>query len=197
MRPNRTLFFAIATAGLGWFLTTAVPTARSPAADAPQESPRVRYARARLRLAEGNLEQALSINRRLARTITADALDEYQEAVQAAKVGLREALKENGGDQFAEWLRRAAGLLHKAEAQVGRAEAANRKAHDAFDPTEVERLRLRAEVLRASVAYGQAAATPEAQRQWELDFLTQEQEELREQLLRRPASSGASLWWYY
>ena len=197
MRPKRTLLFVVAAAALGWLLTITVPIARIPAADAPPESPEVRYARARLRLAEGNLERAQSLNRRLARAISADALDEYQEAVNTAKVRLREALKGNGGDPFAEWLRLVAGLLRGAEAQVARAEAANRKAQDAFDPAEVERLRLRAEVLRACVEYGRAAVTPEAQRQWQSDFLAQEQQELREQLLRRPPSSGVSPWWYY
>lgn len=180
-------------------LMAGMTAAAEPQGAVSGESLEVRSARAQLRLAEANLLRMERANQRVAGTIPSEVVNEYRDDVAVAKARLERALGGSKEAQFLASLRNAQAGLRAVEAQWTGAQAANRRTPGAYDEMDVERLRLLAEVARLRVERGQALVgkSPEAQREWQIEYLTDEVQRLREAVFRNPPVSRVyPLWWY-
>lgn len=164
-----------------------------------QESLDVRYARMKLQLAQANLEKVQRMNQRVSGAVPAEVIREYLQDVAVARARLQAAAG-GGGNPFQAWMSRAEAAAQSAELQWNNALAINRRTPGTVETIDVERLRLRSEVARLDLERGQALldASPEAQRQWQVDFLENEVQRLNEEVLRKPPTQQYyPLWWWY
>jgi len=170
-----------------------------PGPESTETSLDVQFSKAQLRVAELNLQKLKRTNQRLARTVPADVVGEYQQDVEIARLQLQAAESGNAAEAFAVWLRRAAANETAASAQWKSATAANQGVSNAVDPLDVERLAARMQLAKLQLARGQrlAASTPEAQMQWEMSLLVDDVQRLKEELLRgEPAARVYTRWRY-
>src|SRR5205814_1454192 len=137
------------------------------------ESVEVRYARAQMQLAAANLNRVEQMNKRLARSVPSSVVAEYQFDVQVAKTRLEQAAASRAASEFQVWLQRAEAERKTAETTWKSATAVNASAPGAFEPLDIERYRLRAEVAKLQLERGQTLVDSgrEAQLQWEIDLL--------------------------
>lgn len=169
-----------------WGADPAVPPA---AADteraAPPENLSLQYAQAKLQLAQANLKRIEQLNRRLKRSVPASVVAEFKSDVGVAELQVRQAAADEQGE-FAVWLRRAQSELEAATSRWKRAVEGNRKMQGTFEPLDVERYRLRAEVARLQLARGKSLvdASRAAQLEWQVELLNNEVDRLREEQTR-------------
>jgi len=165
---------------LGQLHQTPVPN------DIISESVEVRYARAQMQLAEANLNRVEQSNKRLARSVPSSVVAEYQYDVQVAKTRLEQATAGRAASEFQVWLQRAEAERRTAESTWKNATAVNGRVPGTFEPLDIERFRLRAEVAKLQLERGQALADfgREAQLQWEVDMLDNQVQRLKEESSR-------------
>ncbi len=142
--------------------------------DTVSESVEVRYARAQVQLAQANLKRVERSNKRLAGSVPSSVVAEYQHDVQVAKTRLDQASAGRDGNEFQGWLKRAEVEQKVTETTWKNATAVNDRAPGTYDPLDIERFRLRAEVAKLQFERGQKLvdAGRETQLQWEIDMLT-------------------------
>lgn len=123
--------------------------------NAISESIEVRYARAQMQLAEANLHRVEQSNQRVARSVPSSVMAEYQRDVTVAKTRLEHAAAGRDASAFQGWLQRAKSEQRTAETALKNAMAVNDRAPGTFDPLDIERFRLRAEVAKLQLERGQ------------------------------------------
>jgi hypothetical protein len=151
--------------------------------DTIPESVELRYSRAQLQLAEANLNRVEQMNKRLARSVPGSVVAEYQHNVQVAKTRLAQAAASPAASEFQVWLQRAKAEQRTAEETWKNATAVNGRSPGTFEPLDVERFRLRAEVAKLQLERGQTLidSSREAQMQWEIDMLDNQVQRLKEE----------------
>jgi hypothetical protein len=179
-------------------ILTAALVLAGQAAAAPDESAdlQLQYARAKLQLAQANLNRIEEINRRVARSVPASVVAEFQRDVAEADVQVEQASAPDA-DEFAVWLRRAQSELQSATTRWKYALAANERLKSSksgknlFDASDIERFRLRAEVGRLQYLRGnQLVGAPRAaQLEWQVELLNNEVDRLKEEEAVRVAPS--------
>jgi hypothetical protein len=154
--------------------------------EAGSESVEIRYARAQVQLAEANLKRVEQSNKRLAGSVPSSVVAEYQHDVQVAQTRLEEASAGRDVSEFQGWLKRAEVEQKATEAAWKNAKAVNDRAPGTYDPLDIERFRLRAEVAKLQLERGQkfVDAGRETQLQWELDMLDNQVQRLKEESSR-------------
>ena len=154
--------------------------------DTISESVEVRYARAQMQLAEANLHRVEHSNKRLARSVASSVVAEYQHDVQVAKTRLEQATAGRAANEFQVWLQRAEAERRAAETTWKNATAVNGREPGTFEPLDIERFRLRAEVAKLQLERGQTLVDSgrEAQLQWEIDMLDNQVQRLKEESSR-------------
>src|SRR5580704_17286646 len=90
------------------------PSSPAPAGASASETIDVRYARAQLQLAQANVQRVQQINQRLARTVPASVVAEYQRDRDVAKAQMQQAESRAAEDPFAVWLSRADAIWKNA-----------------------------------------------------------------------------------
>lgn len=171
--------------------------ARSPNPNnAPAENVDARYARAQLDLAEANLKRVQLSNKRIARSVPSSIVAEYELDVQVAKTRWEQATGQPGRD-FKVWLRRAEAEQKVAETVWQSAAAANQSVPGTFEPLDIERFRLRAEVAKLQFERGQKLvdAGRDSQLQWEIDLLNNQLQRLKEESRQATLSIGVYPYW--
>ncbi|HVT27834.1 MAG TPA: hypothetical protein VHE81_07440 [Lacipirellulaceae bacterium] len=157
----------------------------------------VRYARAQMQLAEANLNRVEQSNKRVAGLVPSSVVAEYQLDVQVAKTRLEQATAGRSASEFQVWLQRAAAEQRTAETTWKKAAAVNDRVPGTFEPLDIERFRLRAQVANLQLQRGQTLvnARHEAQLQWEIDLLDNQVQRLKEES-RQPATfiTGYPFW---
>jgi hypothetical protein len=116
--------------------------------DTNPESVEVRYARAQIQLAEANLNRVLQSNKQMPRSVSSSVVAEYQREVEVAKNRLEQATAGRSASEFQVWLQRAQAEQQTADTTWKNATTVNSRASGTFDPLDVERFRLRAEVAK-------------------------------------------------
>lgn len=168
------------------------PATTKDTTEVTRESLDVRYARAQLQLAETNLKRLEESNRRMPRAVPSSVVAEYQQDVQVAKARLEQALATRPADGFDVWLYRADAERKTAEMAWKNASAANERAAGTFQPLDLERLRLRAEVARLHWERGRTLvnAGRAAQLQWQIELLENQLQRLEEDTARATSFVG-------
>lgn len=176
--------------------------AKQPSADANTStvSADVQYAQARLDLAQVNLARMEKMNAKVANVVSNNVVNAYRNDVTLAKLQLEEA-QAGKSDSFRVWLLDVESQYQAAETAYKSAQAANKRKAGTFDPLDVERMRLRTEVIRLNLDRGRALADQprEAQLAWRVSTLNDEIERLMEVVFRNSTSrsSTPSMWYYY
>jgi hypothetical protein len=157
--------------------------------NAVAESIEVRYARAQLQLAEANLNRVEQSNKQVAGSVPSSVVAEYQHDVQVAKTRLAHAAGGQAASEFQVWLQRAEAEHNAAETTWQIATTVNGHLPGTFDPLDIERFRLRAEVARLQLERGQTLVDSgfEAQFQWKMDLLDYQVQRLKEESRRPPS----------
>ncbi len=163
-----------------------------------QESLDLRYARAQLQRAEADLQRALLTNRRVADVVSADVLAEYRQEIEVARVRLEASTEGAKRDPFQVWLRRAEATWKTAENDLKGALAANQRVAATVNASDLDRLRLRAEVSRLELERGKLLTDQlqMAQLQWQMDLVSDEVLRLKEEL-RSPTGRPVYRQWRY
>jgi hypothetical protein len=165
--------------------------------DTKSESVEVRYARAQVQLAETNLKRLEQSNKRMPRSVPSSIVAEYQRDVQVSKTRRKQATAGQTASDFQVWLQRAEAERKTAESAWSNATAANARAPGTFQPLDVERFRLRAEVAKLQLERGQMLANSghEAQLQWEIDMLDNQVQRLKDDTSRATTFIGFYPMW--
>jgi hypothetical protein len=148
-----------------------------------KESLDLRIAQAHLRLAELALEKAQAMNRRVPGTLTGSTIALFVDDVEYAKLQVQSVSKEGGPDAFQACLDRAAMAVRLTENKYQKAAEANRRSPGVLQPADLERWQLAAEVARLELEKGKqlAGASSEAKLQWQLEMLTEEMAQVKQQ----------------
>jgi len=157
-------------------------TSDSHSGAATQQKLNIRYARASLRLARINLDQAIDSNRRIPRSVASTEVERLQELVKLSEDRLRQEMKAGESDQANMRIRTAAANADVATAELRKAESANRNLPGAVSDRDLERLRVTAELAQIALARERAAGDPKssmAEIQLQLQQLRNEVDELR------------------
>jgi hypothetical protein len=155
----------------------------APANNSPPESLDVRYARARLRLAELTLQKGQGMNRKVAGTLTGGLISQFADDVEFAKVQLQNATRPEGINPHRGYLLRAEMVRHAVESKLKKAIEANGRVPGVVSASELERLRLDVEIAQMRVERGQSLidASQDAKLQWQIDLLNDELARVKEQ----------------
>lgn len=165
---------------------------------APPVNLDVEYAKVKLALAQASLDRAEARNQNVANTVAPNVLAQYFRDVDVAKLALEDATR-GKTDSFDVWLGEMEAQAKSADAGWQSALAANKKMQGTVHSLDVERLRLRAELLRINLARGRALVDQprEQQLEWQLSALHEQVERLSEVVLRTsPAGGGSRSVWY-
>jgi hypothetical protein len=165
--------------------------------DAEPENLEVRYARAQLQLAEANLHRVEQSNKQVKNSVPSSVVAEYQDDVTVARTRLDQAAAGKAAKDFQVWLARAEAEQRAAEATRKIALVVNVQLPGTFDPLDVERFRLRAEVAKLQYDQGRTLVDAgfEAQLQWKLDLLDNQVQRLKEESRRTKSFERSSPWW--
>lgn len=174
------------------------------AAPAPAETTsaanlELEYAQAKLELAKANLLRVEQMNRRLARSVPASVVADFQHDVEEANQQVQAASAPLGGE-FDVWLRRAKSELQTASTRYKNALSVNRRLEGTIEAAEIERLRLRAEVARLQLERGRSlAGAPRAEQlEWQVELLNNEVDRLKEEPSHvAPFVRFQPLYWWY
>jgi hypothetical protein len=167
--------------------------------DIKSERVEVRYARAQVQLAEANLNRVEQMNKKLARAVPGSVVADYQHNVQVAKTRLEQAAAAPAANDFQVWLQRADAERLAAEKTWKNASAVNSRSPGTFEPLDIERYRLRAEVAKLQLERGQTLidASRDSQLQWEIDMLDNQVQRLKEESNRTtPYIRTYPNWWW-
>lgn len=164
-------------AGVGYHVGSAAQPEKKDApsaADTKNEPIDVRFARAHLRLAQLTLQKAQDMNKRTRGTLSNDLIQLFADEVDVARVELETALKSDGLDQYASWIRRSELLVRVAETKLKRASEANRISPGTISALDIERFRLGLEVAQLRLERGRALADASLDKKlaWEVDLLS-------------------------
>ena len=172
------------------------PSAPAPAGASASETIDVRYARAQLQLAQANLQRVQQINQRLARSVPASVVAEYQRDRDVAQAQMQQAESRAAEDAFAVWLSRADSIWKNADTIWKNAVTVNQRSPGTFEALDIERFRLRAEVTRLQLERGQllASAPRESQLLWQLDLVNGEVQRLKEESRAAPFTRFWRFW---
>jgi hypothetical protein len=156
----------------------------------------VRYARAQLQLAQANLQRVQQINQRLARTVPASVVAEYQRDRDVATAQMQQAESRAAEDAFAVWLSRADAIWKNADTIWKNAVTVNQRSPGTFETLDIERFRLRAEVTHLQLEQGQllASAPRESQLLWQLELVNNEVQRLKEESRAAPFARFWRFW---
>ena len=174
----------------------AAPPTAATASPGPTEELAVQYARAQLHLAEANLKRVRQMNERVKRAVPDSVVADLEHDTQVARLELEQAEKPEASE-FTVWLRRAEMAWKSTESNWRRGVAANQRSA-VFDPLDIERFRLRAEVARLQYERGKALAkgSRDDQLQWELDVLHDEVQRVKQDATRvAPFVRLNPFWW--
>lgn len=163
------------------------PATESSATQASERSLDEQYAAAKLKLAEANLAKVAKMNERVANAVPGSIVADYRQDVDVARA--RVAATERGrADSLAVWLLEAERDAKSAQNAWRDAVAANDRNRGTIDPADVERLKLRAEVLRVNLERGRALADQprDAQLAWRISALEEQVDQLNETVRRSP-----------
>ena len=202
MKKSRTALLALFGGGLfalGYGLAAAVPPPPAAETSKEGESLDVQFARMQLALAQASLKNVVSLNSKVARLVSADDVAAYQQDVDVARAQLKASEARDLNAEFAVWLRRAEAAASYADALWQGAVSANQRATDTVRSTEVERLRLAAELAKLEVKRGEQAlrGTPEQRTAWQLSLLNDEIQRLKEDARRTTPSGRTYPFWRY
>ncbi len=202
MRTSRNALLALIGAGMllaGYGLAIAVPP--PPAVDDSKEgeSLDVQFARMQLALAQASLNDVDSLNSRVAKVVSADDVVAYQQDVTVARSQLKAAEEGDANAEFAVWQRRAEAAASYANALWQGAVSANKRASGTIRATEIERLRLAAELAKLEVKRGEAAmhGTLQQRTAWQLSLLNDEVQRLKEEVRHTTPSGRVYPFWRY
>jgi hypothetical protein len=147
------------------------------------ESVEVRYARAQLQLAEANLNRVEQRNKQVERSVPSSVVSEYQHDVLVAKTRLEQTTADRAASEFQVWLQRAEAERSTAETTWKNATDVNARVPGTFQPLDIERFRLRAEIAQLQLERGHKLVDSgrEAQLQWEADLLDNQVQHLKEE----------------
>jgi hypothetical protein len=142
-----------------------------------------------MQLAEADLQRAVQSNKLVPRSVPSSVVAEYEQDVQVAKTRLEQAVAGKAAGEFQAWLRRAEAEQRTADTAWKNAADANSLTPGTFQPLDVERFRLRAEVAKLQLERGRTLVDSgrEAQLQWVIDTLDNQVQRLKEES-RRPMS---------
>jgi hypothetical protein len=168
-------------------------------ADSAKDSPAVRYARAHVALAEANLKKVEVTNQRVANAVPRNVVAEYREDLELARMRLEQSLRNPGAAPMPIWLRTAEAVSKNAETEWKSAVAANQRMAGAVDELEVERLRIQSQLAKVRLEFGRSLSgrPVDEQRQWQMAFLMDELELVKEQIRRSPPSVRIYPFWWY
>lgn len=172
----------------------------APAAGAAEGDLDVRYAQARLALAEANLKRMEGMNAEVPHAVSANVIMAYRNDVALARLKV-DAAQAGQGEMLQVWLKELDTQRLAAEAGWRSAVAANKEQPGTVNSQDVERLRLRAAMLAVNLERGRAleGQPREAQIAWRLSMLDDEIERLSEEVFRTnpPRGNRASIWYYW
>jgi hypothetical protein len=173
------IFFAIC--GATFFRSGAAAPAANK--DDKAESNEVRFARAKLRLAELTLQKAQEMNRKVAGTLTGGLISQFADDVEFAKVQLQNATRPEGVDPHRGYLLRAELAQRAAESKLKKAMEANQRSPGVVSANELERFRLELEIVRLRLERGQSLVdgSLDAKLQWQVDMINDELTRVKEQ----------------
>jgi hypothetical protein len=202
MKTSRKALLALLGGGLfllGYGLAIAVPP--PPAADNSKEAESldVQFARMQLALAQASLKDVDALNSRVAKVVSADDVAAYQHDVAVARSQMKAAEDGGANAEFAVWLKRAEAAASYADALWQGAVSANQRASGTIRATEVERLRLSAELAKLEVKRGEAALNgmPQQRTAWQLSLLNDEIQRLKEDVRHTTPSGRVYPFWRY
>jgi hypothetical protein len=136
----------------------------------------LRYAKARLRMAELRLAKAEDMNRRVARTLANGVVEQFADDVAFAKAQVESLQNDGKVSTFGFWQRRAELELAERQEQLRIATSANERVPGAYQPIDLDRKRAAIELasLRVERAKQLANAPQETQLVWELQIMAEE-----------------------
>lgn len=138
----------------------------------------VRYAKALVGLAKLELLKAVEANQKTPGSFSDAAIDSLRESLGSAELQLAESIRKARADTQNAHVRKCEESVRAAEAEWRRAIAANQKVPGSVSDSELERLRLTAEVARLGLIKARAANVNSA-----LEHLQWQLEELRNEVL--------------
>jgi len=197
MKRTRFALSAVAAIGMG---LAGVARAENPAKastdnKAPtdnQESLEVRFAKAKLLLAELGLKRAEQLNARVAETIPASVVAEYRRDIEVEQARLKAVTAGKADADFDYWLTQVRAKSQEAQAGFERARTANKTAVGAVDQIDVERMRVRAEIFQLLYEQGQQVVSKSLTDRigWQNNVLLTEVEMLNGEVFRNRMMSG-------
>jgi hypothetical protein len=130
--------------------------------------------------------------------VPSSVVAQYQGEVQVAKTRLEQATAGSAAGDFQVWLQRAEAEQKSAETTWNNAKAVNGRAPRTFDPLDIERFRLRAEVAKLQFERGQSLVDSgrEAQLKWEIDLLDNQVQRLKEKSRSATPTIRFPSWWW-
>ena len=133
------------------------------------------------------------------RSVPSSVVAEYQHDVQVAKTRLEQANAGQTASDFQVWLQRADAERRTAETAWTNATAVNDRVPGTFQPLDVERFRLRAEVAKLQLERGQMLVDSdnETQLQWEIDMLDNQVQRLKDETSRATTFIGFYPLWQW
>jgi hypothetical protein len=136
----------------------------------------LRSAKLRLRVAEISLEKAKKTNERVAGTLPADLVAQYSDDVAVAKAELANASHSIGTELLQGWILRAEMAYRSGVMIYNNAARTEQRTPGTYEPIDLERLKLTAELAQLQVERGKslADASPEAKLQWVTDMVDDE-----------------------
>lgn len=199
MKWNRRALVCAAFGGAVFGFLIAVAWDRRSEADSAKDSPAVRYARAHVALAEANLEKVEVANKRVANAVPRNVVAEYREDLELAKMRLEQSLRDPGAAPMPVWLRAAEAVSKNAEIEWKSAVAANQRMAGAVDELEVERLRFQSQLAQVRLELGRSlSGRPlDEQRQWQMAFLLDELQLVKERVRQNPPAGRIYPFWWY
>jgi hypothetical protein len=179
----RRFVLVIGMVGLCGVLAYRAWSAEPKGGDAKEESFGTRYARLRLRMAEVALDKAKQMNQKVPGTLPADLMSQFSQDVSVAKVQLQNSTRADGGDLLLGWIARAEMTLNDAKMKLNSATRTEQRTPGTYEPIDIERLRLSAELAQLQLDRGKSLidASADAKLQWIVDMVDDELLRLKKQ----------------
>ena len=180
-----TCCFAWVALGMCWSVSSAYSQTVQPDQAAPPANALIRYADARLRLAEVNLEEALEQNERVAGVVSDMEVEQLKANVELARRQLEITKRFNLGTTVPTQVTAAEAAAKIADLDLSTALKANEKLPGAITESRIKRLRIKAEMAKIRVElWKDPVYIPSLmeEMQWQIDRLTEQVIELGQRL---------------